>query len=164
VEFDTLRQTNRSGTLPVRQSLITAAKVELKNHGPKEVAIVDLAAGRSFALIPDRRWAGTHYRWPGETNAVPDPRSENVFVLKPGASHHTRLDLTRSEWFVVNTRPDAKTTNAMALQELEQDWNTSFRLEYRPPSAEACAGLPNAKLIYHGRLPSRAFDPVGMVD
>jgi uncharacterized membrane-anchored protein len=164
VEFDTLQRTNHSGGFPRQQSLITAAKVELKNHGPEDVAIVEFAEGRSFALVPDTRWGETLYRWPGETNAVPHPQPENIIVLKPGQSHHTRLDLTRPEWFVVDTRPEAQTPNAVPLQKLEQDWNARFRLEYRPPPAEACASLPNAKLIYHGRLPSRAFNPVGMVD
>ena len=65
---------------------------------------------------------------------------------------------------MVNTLPDARTTNAVALQELTQDWSARFRLEYRPPSVEACADLPHTKLIYHGRLPSRGFNPVGTVD
>jgi uncharacterized membrane-anchored protein len=164
VEFDTLNRTNQTQTFPAQQTVIIAAKVELKNHGTNELAIVELPEGCSFALVPDNRWGETHYRWPGETSTVPSPRAENVFILKPGESRHIRLDLTRAQWFVVNTSSDAKTTSPVALQELTQDWNARFRLEYRPPSAEACAGLPDAKLIYHGRLPSRAFNPVGTVD
>jgi uncharacterized membrane-anchored protein len=164
VEFDTLRRTNQSGSFPAVQNLIIAANVELKNHGPDDIAIVDLPEGRSFALIPDMRWGETHYRWPGETNAVPQPQPESVVILKPGESHRTRLDLTRPQWFVENTAPDAKTKNAVALQEVEPNWNIRFRLEYRPPPVEASAGLPNAKLIYHSRLPSRGFNPLGMVD
>jgi uncharacterized membrane-anchored protein len=164
VEFDTLQRTNREAGVPRQQNLIIAAKVELKNHGTGDVAIVDLPEGRSYALVPDARWGDTHYRWAGDTNVRSHPQPQNVFVLKPGESHFSRVDLTRPEWFVVNTATNAVTTNAIPLQKLDQEWNARFRLEYRPPPAEACAGLPNEKLIYHVRLPSRAFNPVGMLD
>jgi hypothetical protein len=53
---------------------------------------------------------------------------------------------------------------AKPIQQFSQDWNNDFRIEYRPPSAETCAKLPDAKLIWHGRLRSPWFNPTGNVD
>ena len=37
-------------------------------------------------------------------------------------------------------------------------WKSSmFRLVYGPPPAAACAALRQGALVWHGRLPSRAF-------
>ena len=164
VELETLRQTNNSRGFPQQQTLVTGAKVELKNHGPEPVAIVSLPAGQSFALVPDTRWGEVNYRWANETNASPAPRPEYVTVLKPGDSFHTRLDLTRPEWFVISTRDDSKASGPVPLKNLATDWSAHFRLEYRPPPAAACAGLPNGNLIYHGRVTSRGFNPGGIAD
>jgi hypothetical protein len=52
----------------------------------------------------------------------------------------------------------------VALGALANAWDASFRIEYAPPPAAECTSLPDAGLIWHGRLPSRAFNPSGGVD
>lgn len=162
--FDTTRRTNSQSGFPQPQNVIRGAKVELKNHGSEPVAIVDLPGGRSFGLECDARWQEAAYQWVGETNAVPAPQPGDVTVLQPGQSHTRQLDLTRPEWYVVDVRTNTTSRLPKAVQELTQDWSTGFRIQYRAPSPEACAQLPNAKLIWHGRLRSRWFSPLGNVD
>ena len=162
--FDTVRRTNLQSSFPQTQNVIVGAKVELKNHGPDPVAIVDLPEGRSFGLVCDARWQEPAYRWVGETNTLPPPEPRNVIVLQPGQSHTNHLDLMRPEWFVVDVRTNAASRLPAPLQQLAPDWSNGFRIEYRPPPAEACAKLSNAKLIWHGRLRSQRFNPMGNVD
>jgi uncharacterized membrane-anchored protein len=164
LSFDTVRRTNSPNGFPQPQNVILGATVELKNHGPDPVAIVDLPYERSFRLVCDARWAEPGYRWVGETNSSLTPESPSVIVLQPGQRHTNHLDLTRPEWFVVDVRTNAMNSQPKALQQLAQDWSNGFRIEYRPPSAEACAKLPDAKLIWHGRLRSQWFNPMGNVD
>ena len=164
LSFDTVRRTNSPNGFPQIQNIILRANVEVKNHGPDPVAIVDLPENRSFRLISDARWMEPAYRWVGETNALPVPGPGNVIVLQPGRSHTNRLDLTQPEWFVVDIRTNAVSRQPKPLQQSPQDWNSGFRIEYRPPSAEACATLPEAKRIWHGRLRSQWFSPMGNVD
>ena len=164
LELESAQRTNRAGRPARQETSIVAAKVQLKNHGTNDLALVILPEGRSFALVCDTRWGEARYSWPGETNALPQPRPKDVIVLKPGQSHATRLDLTRPEWFVLGSQRAGAPKELKAIQAIDQDWSTRFRIEYRAPSAEACAGLPRAGEIYHGRLASRAFDAVGSVD
>lgn len=164
VTFDTVRRTNSQTGFPQPQNLIIGAKVELKNHGPDPIAIVDLPGGRSFGLVCDARWLEPAYRWVGETNAIPAPEPRDVIVLQPNQGHTTQLDLTQPEWFVTDIRTNATDRLPKPIQQLPPDWNAGFRIRYSPPSTEACAKLPNAKLIWHGRLRSRWFSPVGNID
>jgi hypothetical protein len=139
--------------------VLLALTVELKNHAPEEVAIVNLPQNRSFALLHQPGWAEPDYRWVGEDLPVPAPRPEDVIVLKPGQSHLTRLDLTRSEWFVVDKNPSATNREPLPLGQLAAHGGGQFRIEYRPPPASECRTLPNARLIAPGRLRSPAFNP-----
>jgi uncharacterized membrane-anchored protein len=145
------------------QQFITGVKVELKNYGPEEVAIVDLPNSGSLRLVPDDRWQEARFRWAGEGRTAPRPQPAHVSVLKPGQSHTMNVDLTRPEWFVVSTLP-AGEKQPIALRDVVDPWSASFRLEYMPPSKENVAGLPDAELIRHGRLRSRAFNPTAGLD
>jgi hypothetical protein len=164
IDFDTVRRTNQQAGFPRVQNVIVGAKVELRNHGTDPLAIVDLPNDNSFGLVCDARWQEPDYRSVSETNAVPAPESGNVIVLQPGQSDTRHLDLTRPEWFAVDIRTNAVDHLPKPLQQLNPDWNSGFRIEYRPPPPEACVQLPNAKLIWHGRLRSRWFNPMGNVD
>lgn len=145
------------------QQLITGVTVELKNHGPEEVAIVDLPNGGSLRLVPDDRWQDARHRWVGEDRAASRPEAGDVIVLKAGASLKIKIDLTEPAWLVVSTMPTADKT-PVALRDVTDPWSSSFRIEYAPPSKASVSGLPNANLIRHGRLRSRAFNPTGGVD
>jgi hypothetical protein len=145
------------------QQFITAVKIELKNYGPEDVAVVDLPEAGSFRLVPDERWQESKYRWIGEGQAISTPDPTHVMVLKPGQIHRSRIELTDPKWFVVSSAPDGNKT-PIALREVSDPWSASFRVEYAPPSKSAVSGLPNAQLIRHGRLRSRAFNPTAGLD
>jgi hypothetical protein len=164
LELDTVRTTNQLAGFPQVVDVVRGAKVELKNHGEEALAVVDLPQGQSYALVPDGRWQEPAHRWVGETNVQATPEPQHVSILSPGESFTRALDLTQPEWFVIDIRTNATDRVAKPLQQLTPDWNSGFRIEYRPPSPEACATLPNAELIWHGRLRSRWFNPMGNVD
>jgi hypothetical protein len=73
------------------------------------------------------------------------------------------VDLTDPAWFVTGTTPTGQNL-PMALRDITDAWSASFRIEYAPPSKAGVSGLPQAALIRHGRLRSRAFNPTGTVD
>jgi hypothetical protein len=143
---------------------LLAAKVRLLNASAKDLALVDLPGGRSLALIPDSQWAGDTWRWVGENQPASDVKAENVVMLKPGQEYTMRVDFKDPAWFVVDTSAKPKNAKPKSLADLSREWSARFRLEYRPPSRGACKDLPNAALIWHGRLSSRAFTPAGRVD
>ena len=150
---------------PRPQPVITAIKLELKNYGTDDVAIVDLPDGGSFRLVAANTGQEIHYRWVGESRTDgPKPEAVHVLVLKPGESHSTRLDLTRPEWFVVDTRLAPAKQKPQALRDITDMWSASFRVEYSPPSKALVAPLPHAELIRHARLLSRMFNPGTNVD
>jgi uncharacterized membrane-anchored protein len=145
------------------QQLITGVKIELKNHGPDDVAVVDLPDAASFRLVPDERWQESKYRWVGDDRVPPAPSPTDVVVLKSGQSHRLRIDLTEPRWFVVSAAPDGNKI-PVPLRDVTDPWSASFRVEYLPPAKSAVSGLPNASLIRHGRLRSRAFNPTAGLD
>jgi uncharacterized membrane-anchored protein len=145
------------------QPLITAVKIELKNYGPEDVAIVDLPNAGSLRLVPDERWQEARYSWVGEGKPAPAPEPAHVIVLKPGQSHPFKIDLTAPAWFVAASDPTGNKT-PIALRDVTEPWSASFRVEYAPPAKAAVASLPNAHLIRHARLRSRAFNPTAGLD
>lgn len=148
-----------------RQPGITGATVELKNHGAQPVAIVALPGDSSFQLVPNEQWGENHFRWVGAGIMPPKPQAGDVIVLSPGASRRTHLDFAAPQWSVVDTKAPAARPTPVALPELSGAWGTFFRIEYAPPPAEECAGLPNAALIRQSRLVTRTFSPAeGRVD
>ena len=153
----------RPQTLPQRQFIVTA-KVELKNYGPEDVAIVDLPDGGSFRLLPDARGQEIRYHWTGENQSSVKPEAAHVIILKPGQSHVTTIDLTQPRWFVTDAKAKADKQKPMPLREITEAWSASFRLEYAPPDKAAAAALPHADLIGHGKLLSRAFNPTQGMD
>ena len=145
------------------RQFVRAVKIELKNYGPEEVAIVDLPDAGSLRLVPDfRGQVEPHYRWSGEARVVARPAAAHVIVLKPGQSHVMRIDLMQPEWFVVDTK--APNSAPISLRDVTDPSAAMFRIEYAPPSQADSAGLPNAPLISRGRLLSRAFNATSNVD
>jgi uncharacterized membrane-anchored protein len=147
-----------------RGGALLAAKVRLMNASANDLAVVDLPGGRSLALVPDAQWGEPTRRWASENQPVPEPKAENVVVLKPAQIHTIRVDFKAPSWFVVEKLKKPGQAKPRSVAELSQEWLARFRLEYRPASRAACADLPNANLIWHGRLPSRSFTPAGAVD
>jgi uncharacterized membrane-anchored protein len=140
---------------------LTAAEVVLRNHGQEDIGLVNLPNGRSFTLVADSRWGEAKWQGvaSGQSAPPPAPQPENVVILKPGQSWTNQIEFSDPGWFVVGTN-----ATAYSLTELREDWSTRFRIEYRPPGGAMCKHLADAKLIWHGRLPSRAFGVAGGVD
>jgi len=143
---------------------INAVRVTLKNHGPEELAIVNLPGNASFALVCEANWSPASARWVGASNAPAAPRPQDVVVLKPGESRTNRLDLLDPQWFVVPENRAGANGKAVPVRDLLANSGAGFRIEYRAPDRTACDGLPDAKLIWHGRLRSRLIWPSGQVD
>ena len=139
---------------------IQGATIVLKNHSDKAVAIL----ASSFRLINNTQRGPGHFRWVGEDAPPRGVTPEDVRLLQPGEEFRVHLDFTRPEWSVSDmSKPDGAGLH-VTLGAMMNTWDASFRIEYSPPPAADCAGLPNAELIWHGRLPSRAFNPTGGVD
>jgi hypothetical protein len=99
----------------------------------------------------------------GEDSDPPAASPGEVVVLQPGEVHDTVLDMTNPEWFLTKVEP-ADGDKPMSMGDLDVIWSESFRIEYTPPSAEECSGFPDADLIRHAALRSRAFNPIRGVD
>ena len=141
----------------------TGLTVTLHNYGGKDIAIVNLPDARSFRMVPNTRFAGTHYTWVGEKSGpTPAPTAADILVLKPGAKQAIHIDLTQPRWWVIDTRKP--NSDPIPLQKVTEGWAASFRIEYAPPTADAVRGLSNADLIRHAPLRSRAFNANQGVD
>jgi uncharacterized membrane-anchored protein len=154
VVFETAPDTRqRTGKLSVR----------LLNASPAPLAIVDVPKGRSLALVPDRPlWQPaepTTWRWAHADDALPSPTEQDVHVIEPGATYAIDVDLRDPAWFVIKQGE----AQPRALPGVE-DWSAVFRLVYRAPSPEACAGLAQTSLIWHGELRSSSFNGRNRVD
>lgn len=138
--------------------------VVLKNHSDDPVAILASDDARFLRLNSTREFMGDDdaaaWVWTRAADSPPQPRAEEVIVLQPGETHTVHLDFTLPEWFV-QKGPNG---SPVSIAKLVNDWSAAFRIEYAPPSAEACAGLPHADLIRHVRLRSRRFSAVGGAD
>jgi uncharacterized membrane-anchored protein len=150
---------------PVRQPA-SAVRAVLRNHGTNAVAILDLPGGRAFVLVPETGFRGSAWHWVGESNAPPVPRPEDVVVLKPGEAHTNRIDLMDPAWFVRAPANDRRHRRGepQSVANSGENGSVSFQLEYRPSDRAACRNLPNAALIWHGRLPSARWWPNQRVD
>ena len=141
-----------------RRGLPRAATIRLLNAGDKDLAVVDLPGGRSLGLAPDQQWTENPWRWVHEGEAQPQPAPQDVIVLKPGQAHKIRLDFKDPVWSVVKGgTPRSAKAGPKPLSQATDDYSATFRFEYRPPDRAACKGLPNADLIWHGRLPTSTF-------
>lgn len=150
---------------PWQQPVLTGMMVTLHNYGDQDLAIVNLPGGKSFRLVPNLRLGPNHYAWAhAKTDERPAPTPADIIVLKPGAKHELHLDMTDPRWWVVDTRKSG--SEPIPLQKIPQSdvWSASFRLEYAPPPADVVRGLPNAGLIRHAPLRSRAFNANQGVD
>jgi uncharacterized membrane-anchored protein len=153
--------TNSVRTNGQHELQLTGATVQLLNASSNDVAVVDVPGGRSLALVTDGTWGENPWRWTPQETARVSPEVTNVFVLKPGQIHTFHVSFADPRWSVSKT---GKPAEAKKLNELRQEWNARFRFEYRPPDRVASEALPNGDLIWHGRLASRMFNPVGGSD
>jgi uncharacterized membrane-anchored protein len=130
-------------------------RLTFKNTSQKPMALVNLPGFCSISLDPVS---------PGQSSKVPDrPQCSSLtltdndtLVLQPEEARYYDIDLAEQQWQVL--------MNNTLVETGTLEWNERFRIVYRPPSAEASASLKDAALIWHGRLPSRAFHGRGNID
>ncbi|OGV62277.1 MAG: hypothetical protein A2283_17635 [Lentisphaerae bacterium RIFOXYA12_FULL_48_11] len=137
-----------------RAIILKSADIKLMNASKTDIAVVDLPDGSSFTLEPDFRWGWSQeeWRWVG-AKPHPSVTDTHVRVLKPGDIHKVHFDFSNPAWFVIKDNEQPKSLSDPG----NQSWSARFRLVYRPPSREECAGLANASIIWHGSMASRAF-------
>lgn len=153
----------RTGRTPRQRSV--AADVRLLNASSNDLAIVDRPGGHSLALVPDAQWQENPWSWPQEDQPLPAPEAGQVIVLKPGQVHSIHVSFDDPYWAVRGEQARGSTNRASVnLVDVDQDWRARFRFEYRAPERAVATNLPNATLLWHGRLATRAFQPAGTVD
>jgi uncharacterized membrane-anchored protein len=140
-----------------RRRPVVGLTVELKNHGTAPVAVVARQGARSFRLVREMRWGFGDYRWVHDGDPVPPPAPDDVVVLQPGESRKTAIDFGSPDWFVLTMKNEQGPARPVSLTNLDDAVNVWFRLEYVPPTAAECAGLPHAELIQTRTVRSRAF-------
>ncbi len=130
-------------------------RLVLKNSSQKTLALVNLPSFCSLSLEPLS---------PGQKATVPERSAciglaatdGDVLVLQPEESRYYDIDLAEPQWQVL--------LNNVLTETGALDWNERFRIIYQPPSAEAAGQLKDAGIVWHGRLPSRAFHGRGNID
>jgi uncharacterized membrane-anchored protein len=130
-------------------------RLTFKNTSQKPMAIVNLPGLCSLSLEPVS---------PGQNTKVQDrpqcggltPTDNDILVLQPEEARYYDIDLAEPQWQVLRNNALVETGTL--------EWNERFRIVYRPPSTEASSSLKDAALIWHGRLPSRAFHGRGSID
>jgi uncharacterized membrane-anchored protein len=130
-------------------------RTTLQNAGEGPLALVMLPEDRSFVLRPV---AGSkrHRRTRRSDTPPPLPADSDVVVLGPGEKQMVEIDLAQPPWHVTTGR------GAVPIGNLPPA--ARFRLVYAPPDPAACSGLDGAGIIWHGDLPSRAFNGSGRID
>lgn len=138
--------------------IVVAATLILMNASSNDLAIVDLPEGQALDLDPFS-WGGQNdWVWTGANRPRPAPTDADVHVLKPGEKYSIRINLREPRWFVRQGAEPERAVSGLS------DWSAQFRLCYRPPDPDECRQLSRAGLVWHGRLPSRAFNGGGRVD
>jgi hypothetical protein len=156
----TLVSTNVTLTNRTVGTRLISAKVRLLNASSNDLAIVDQPGNGSLELEPVNLWMAEHWKWTPPPQPAPGGAAK-VIVLKPGGIHTFEIDFGDPRWSISKgDRPDT----VKPLSDLNLDWNARFRFVYRPPGQKAARSLPNANLIWHGELATRAFSAGAVVD
>jgi len=125
-------------------------RVTLVNASPAPLAVVLPRDLRTLRIQRLENWntPGVNFSVP-QTN-LPPLTDADVRVLQPGEKATADIDPARPEWFV-QTKPDAPPQPLGS----QRDEYHSFRIVYEAPTAAACRGLKDAKLIAPGQLGGR---------
>lgn len=126
-------------------------RVTLMNASPLPLAIVHLPELCSFSLeavMPERR----EIRLATPPCAGIKPSHEDILLLQPKEKREFDFDFSDPRWHIMEKGKPVE-IGTLRFQ--------MFRLVYKSPSPESCAGLQNAELIYYGTLASRPFRSQG---
>ena len=127
----------------------------LKNTSQKPLALVNLPSFCALSLEPVSPGRNAKVQDRPACSGI-DLTENDVLVLRPDDAGYYDIDLAEQQWQVLHN--DTLTeTGVLPL-------NERFRIIYHPPSAGVTAFLNNAAIIWHGRLPSRAFHGRGNID
>lgn len=127
----------------------------LKNSSQKPLALVNLPGHCSLSLEPVSSGQSAKVQERPACNGLV-PTENDIVALQPDEARSYDIDLAEQQWQVLLKGALSETG--------ELQWNERFRIIYQPPSAEATALLKDAGIIWHGRLPSRAFHGRGNID
>ena len=147
--------TRQTGTVPRRKS--AEFRITLLNNTKQPMALVSMPGYCSMTLEPV----------PGSVDQAPEvpqkpfcaelrPTQNDVFVLEAGSMGYVDIDLSDPDWNVIY--------QGKVQEPGELPWHERFRIVYHPPDAEACAGLPEPKNIWHGRIATAQFHGRGNID
>lgn len=125
----------------------------LANASASPLAVVDFGERCAFHLVPVQPMPGVQMPAAPSCGAA-RPMAGDVITLQPGQVHSVELDLSEPRWQVLK---DDRPLEIGALPGLAQ-----FRIEYRAPAAEMLP--PDATNVWHGDLPSQAFNANGLID
>lgn len=130
-------------------------KLTLKNSSEKPLAIVMLPFFCSFSLEPASHTKNVAIQ-DRPSCAGLTPTDNDVVLLGAQESRSYDIDLAERQWQVLKGNELVETGTL--------DWSERFRIVYASPSKETTAGLSNAGILWHGKLPSGAFHGRGRVD
>lgn len=130
-------------------------RITLMNASDLTLAIVNLPDLRSFSLKP-AVWSQKDWELAQPLSPLPPPEDRDVIILEPQGTAVFDFDFSDTRWHVTDGKQQTE-IGTLA-------WTEMFRLVYAPPSPEACQGLKDKDIIWHGELPSRAFHGQGNVD
>ncbi len=148
-----------AGKSVARRETLRGLNLEWKNWGDRPLAIVTgTGAGSRLRLVSGGQgFQEGRFRWVGENRAAEPVQAKDVRVLQPGESFREFLDLEAAAWFVVDREKPGSAPAPMRT--VEESWTASFRVEYRPPSVQESAGLPEDEKLSRSRVRSATFNP-----
>ncbi len=132
--------------------------VTLMNASDKPLAIVDLPDHASF-IVENTAWTKIK-KQPSHVPEATVPTDASVIVLKPEEKWSFDIDFADKRWFFTA----GKGPTEIGLVNENNPWGEQYRIFYSPPDKEKCSRLKDKDLIWHGRLPSQAFNPAGWID
>ena len=140
-----------------RRRRAAAATIVFQNRSKNNIGIIDMPDYGSFSIEPQDRSKDQWYNLNNKQENI-SPIDEYVIILRPGEKRYFKFDLLDSKLFFKSRK---RRGEAIPIGEIE---NELFRIVYRPPSVEACKNLKRNDIIWHGYLPSRAFNSQGYID
>lgn len=129
-------------------------RLTLKNTSDAPLALVLLPDNASFVLKPASH-DSRDYSPAGPLSPDPAPTDEHALLLEPGMEKSVDLDMSDARWHVREADKAAVEIGTL------DNWNQTFRLVYRPPTAQQCKNLRLGSKVWHGSLPGRAFQGDG---
>lgn len=141
------------GTFPPFNPVV---KLTLLNASDEPLALVNPPDHRTIRIEPSE-WSDPRR----SLYVAPDPEAPvsdaDVMELVPGGVLEIEIDFASPRWAFRGDDGQPKRLGDLPPGEM-------FRVVYAPPPPERCAHLGKKDLVWHGRLPSPAFNAGGRID